>query len=526
MSAQTSQEFGKLRSLFWPVQRNELRFFVPLLLMFFFICLNYNVLRVAKDALVVTGPQSGAEAIPFIKVWAILPMAVLMTCIFTRLSNRFNYQKIFYIMMTIFLGYFFIFAFILYPLRDLLHPTATADKLAEILPVGFKGFIAVFRNWTFTMFYVMSELWGTTIMTVLFWGFANEIISVGRAKRFYTLLMIGGNIAGAFAGYAVAMISSFGYAWGRSAERDPWGCSLVLLSCFIILGGLATIITFRWFNHHALDRVSALEGIQLRNKGPSEIKMGIRKNFAYLTKSKYLLCIAVVVLTYNICNNLTEVVWKDQVRKIYSDPNDFNAYMGHVLIWIGIMATTVAFAASGLIQKAKWTFNAMIPPAIMLITGVGFFSFLLFKNVSFFGVVSNLLGYAPLAIGVFFGSAQSCLVRASKYTIFDTTKEIAFIPLSKECKLKGKAAIDGVGSRLGKSGGAMVYQGLIMALGTVAASVPYVAVILLLVIAVWMIAVKSLGKQFAQLIQKGTFLEDPVLATSEEASLRSSPTSL
>lgn len=521
MTAQTS-EFGKFRSLFWPVRRNELRFFVPLLLMFFFICLNYNVLRVAKDALVVTAPQSGAEAIPFIKVWAILPMAFLMTFIFTRLSNRFNYQKIFYIMMSIFLGYFFLFAFVLYPFRDFIHPNILADRLAEVLPIGFKGFIAVFRNWTFTTFYVMSELWGTTIMTVLFWGLANEIMSVNRAKRFYTLLMIGGNIAGAFAGHAVATLSAFGYTWGQSASRDAWGCSLMLISCFIILVGLATLFTFRWFNHHSLDRVSALEGIQLRDKGPSEIKMGIRKNFAYLARSKYLLCIAVIVLTYNICINLTEVVWKDQVRKIYSNPNDFNAYMGHVLVVIGIMATIIAVAASGMIQRAKWTFNAMIPPAVMLVAGIGFFSFLLFKDVSFVGMLSNFLGFAPIAIGVFFGSVQNCFARASKYTIFDTTKELAFIPLSKECKLKGKAAIDGVGSRLGKSGGAVVYQGLIMAVGSVAASVPYVAVILLFVIAAWMIAVRSLGKQFTELTQTGTVLQEPNINT--EPSVQSSTT--
>jgi len=516
MSAQTSQEFGKFRSLFWPVRRDELRFFLPLLLMFFFICLNYNGLAVAKDALVVTAPESGAEAIPFIKVWAILPCAVGMTFIFTRLSNRFNYQKIFYIMMTIFLGYFFLFAFVLYPLRDYVHPTGVADNLAQILPLGFKGFIAVFRNWTFTTFYVMSELWGTMIMTVLFWGFANEIMSVGRAKRFYMMLMIGGNLGGAFAGNAVSTLSSIGYEWGTSAGRDPWGSSLILITSFIILSGLACMYTFRWFNRHALDRVSALEGIQLRGKGPSEIKMGIRKNFAYLAKSKYLLCIAVIVLTYNICINLTEVVWKDQIRKLYSDPNDFIACMGQVKFCIGIMATVIALATSSMVQRARWTFSAMIPPVIMMITGVGFFSFLLFKDIPFFAVLSNFLGFAPLVIGVFFGSVQNCFARASKYTIFDTTKEIAFIPLSKECKLKGKAAIDGVGSRLGKSGGAVMYQGLIMVLGTVAASVPFVAVILLFVIAAWMIAVRSLGKQFSELTQSGTVLEEPVIVPSEK----------
>ena len=56
---------------------------------------------------------------------------------------------------------------------------------------------------------------------------------------------------------------------------------------------------------------------------------------------------------------------------------------------------------------------------------------------------------------------------------------MAFIPLGHECKLKGKAAIDGVGSRFGKSGGSMIHQGLLMIFGTVSMSAPYVAVILM-----------------------------------------------
>ncbi len=519
MTTQTKPEFGKLRSLFWPVRRNELRLFVPLVLMFFFICLNYNVLRAAKDALVVTAPCSGAEAIPFIKVWAILPAAFLMTYLFTRLSNRFNYEKIFYIMMGLFLGFFFIFAFVLFPLSDYLHPTRFADYLSEILPVGFKGLIAVFRNWTFTTFYVMSELWGTTIMTVLFWGFANEIMSVGRAKRFYTLLMIGGNLAGAVAGQLVASLSSLGSKWGAMSGKEPWSCSLTLICCLIIACGLGAVAAFRWFNQHSLERVSLLEGVQLKNREPSEIKMGMRNNFKYLAKSKYLLYIAVIVLTYNICINLTEVVWKDQVRNLYSNPNDFNAYMGRVLIAIGTMATLIAIAASGMIQKARWTFNAMIPPMIMLITGVGFFSFLLFKDAGFLGSLTMIFGCTPMVMGVFFGSAQNCLSRSSKYTIFDTTKELAFIPLDKESKLKGKAAIDGVGSRLGKSGGAVIYQSLLMFFGTVACTVPYVAIILLFIIAAWVWAVKSLGKQFTELTQGNKPPQEPALAT-ENSSLR------
>ena len=79
---------------------------------------------------------------------------------------------------------------------------------------------------------------------------------------------------------------------------------------------------------------------------------------------------------------------------------------------------------------------------------------------------------------------------------------MAFIPLGHECKLKGKAAIDGVGSRLGKSGGSFIHQGLLMFFATLSSSAPYVAAILVLVIIGWMVAVRALGIKFAALAGK------------------------
>ena len=149
---------------------------------------------------------------------------------------------------------------------------------------------------------------------------------------------------------------------------------------------------------------------------------------------------------------------------------------------------------------------------------MGFLVFVLLQNSSLTWL-AVLGGSTPLMMCALLGSMQNCLCRASKYTFFDATKEISFIPLSTESKLKGKAAIDGVGSRLGKSGGSVIHQGLLLIFATVSASTPYVAVILLGVVLVWVLAVVALGKQFDQLNAAKTQLnipdapsQDPILA--------------
>src|SRR5437667_5086837 len=105
-------EFTGWRAFFWPIHRSEWKKFFPMIGILFLIVFNYNFLRTFKDSMLVTAPHSGAEALPFIKVWAILPGALLLTYIFTRLANKFPREKVFYIMMSVFLVFFFLFTFV------------------------------------------------------------------------------------------------------------------------------------------------------------------------------------------------------------------------------------------------------------------------------------------------------------------------------------------------------------------------------------------------------------------------------
>lgn len=509
MKTTKTGEFGKWRSIFWPVHRAELKKFLPMFFMFFFVTFNYNLLRACKDSMVVTAQQSGAEAIPFIKVWTILPAAILLTFIFTRLTNRFNREKVFYIMMSIFLSFFFIFTFVLYPAQDFLHPHALANKLQLLLPEGFKGFIAVFRNWTFTLFYVMSELWGTAIMTVLLWGFTNEVTTVREAKRFYGLLTIGANIAGAFSGQVAVYCSSNLFIPWFPYGNNAWDQSLFFLNFSIIVSGVITISLFRWLNTNV---IRPSENARPAHLKPEKIKMSMRENFAYLARSKYLLCIAAVVVAYNLVMNLIEVVWKNQIKQLYPNPSEYTAYMGEVMTLMAVIATVMALFITNNIMRRSWTATALIPAIITLVTGLAFFAFIIFQNSSLMWI-ATLLGTTPLMLSITFGSLQNSLSRACKYTLFDATKEISFIPLSNESKLKGKTAIDGVGSRIGKSGGSIIHQFLLLFFSTVGASTPYVGVIFLIVICVWILAVISLGKQFDALTTEHKKLDIPETPT-------------
>ncbi len=150
----------------------------------------------------------------------------------------------------------------------------------------------------------------------------------------------------------------------------------------------------------------------------------------------------------------------------------------------------------------------------MLITSLGFFIFF-FGHAAFLGVLATL-GTSPLVLVVFFGAAQNTLCRSAKFTLFDSTKEMAFIPLDLESKIKGKAVIDGVGSRIGKSAGSLIHQGLLLAFSSIAASAHIVAGVLFGVIGVWLVAVCSLGRKFNALTSTPASADESLLPAATE----------
>ena len=430
-----SSQMHPLKRLFWPIMASEYGKFIPMLVIYSLIVFNYSLLKTIKDALIVTAKHSGAATIPFIKVWAILPMALLSTLVFTRLANKYSKEKVFTIMISGFLSFFFVFAFLLYPNQDLLHPNDLANRLQDLLPAGCLGLIAVFRNWTFTLFYVMCELWGTMIMTVLFWGFANEVTNVKEAGRFYAILGVGANIATIVAGQAGILICGTFLHNHINIIEDRWTFSLMTtISIIIVTGGLILYLYKRLNN-----KIAPAEEAVAAKKAKKHPKMGLRKNFAYLAQSKYLICIALIVLSFNIALTMIEVVWKDQVHQLYPYAADYSSYMGSVMTYIGILSTIFSiFICGQVVRRFGWTVSAYVTPVILLISASLFFLFYLGKSSPTALQIAGALGTTPLMLTTFLGSFQNCFSRASKFTFFDVTKEMAFIPLSSECKLKRK----------------------------------------------------------------------------------------
>ena len=96
-------------------------------------------------------------------------------------------RNVFYAFVVPFLVFFASFAVLIYPNSSWLHPHGLVDRVADVLPAGFGAPLAIVRNWSFAMFYVLAEMWGSVVVSLLFWGFANQVTTVEEAKKYCKL---------------------------------------------------------------------------------------------------------------------------------------------------------------------------------------------------------------------------------------------------------------------------------------------------------------------------------------------------
>lgn len=441
-------------------------------------------MRDTKDGLVVT--NCGAEALPFLKLFGVLPGAVIFMLIYAKLSNLLSKEKLFYAAISPFLVFFALFAIAIYPYKDILHFSSLGPYLREVLPSGFKGAVGALENWTFSLFFVMAELWGSVVLSLLFWGFANDTTRTSEAKRFYSLFGLGGNASLIFSGLFIMWASSV----QASPGVDPTQVSLNYMMSIVVLLGLSIMGTFYWMYRNVLTDPLLYDTTEKKVK-KKKPKLSLKESFGFLLKSKYICCIAVLVIAYGIGINLVEVTWKGQLKQQYTNVNDYTSFMGSFSMIVGTVTICMYFVGGFIIRKFGWLTGAIATPLMLLLTGLAFFIFTIFSD-SFSGIV-GILGTTPLMLTVLFGAAQNIVSKSTKYSLFDPTKEMAYIPLDEESKVKGKAAIDVVGARLGKSGGSLLNMLLIIALGSLEAITPFLTILLVIVMFTWMFSAKTLN---------------------------------
>ncbi|CAM9274329.1 unnamed protein product [Scytosiphon promiscuus] len=473
------------------IEKHELKKFLSMSIMMFSIIYVFTMTRDTKDTLVVS--NCGAEAIAFLKVYAVLPAAALFMIGYNWLSNHVGSRALFHLTITPFFIFYAVFAFVMYPMRGILHHSEGALGKGEHM---FSHMINIGRFWMFSLYYVVSELYGSAGVPLLFWTCANEVTPMSQAKRFYPLFAILGNLGPIASGQTVAYVSR-----NRPAGMDSemaFERTLKILTSLILGAGGSIVVLYEIIlsiSKREAEANDALKSPAERRRKQKKLalekskqKMGMLDSFRFLSKSKYLGYIGLIVVSYGLSMEFTEIVWKAIVKLAYPEKGDYMAFMGNYSTIVGITTTMMLLLGKEVIKYLGWEVGALATPVMMAVLAIPFFGYIIFGDIQ--------QSRKALMLAVWVGMVQNVLSKATKYALFDPTKEMAYIPLDKESKVKGKAAIDVLGARLGKSGGALAQQGLVVICGSILTGAPVLATLFGLVSAMWITSVVSLAKLF------------------------------
>lgn len=461
---------------------------LPTSLMLLITIFIYSVVRGAKDTLLI--PVLGAEVISTVKLFGVLPSAIIFIIIYSKLASVLSRERLFYAITIFFIAFFLGYAFLIYPMSDVLN--LDLKHLIEAYP-KLKYPLIILENWSAALFFIMSELWGSVMLSLMFWQFANHIYKVSEAKKTYTIFGAIGQIGLFAAGYAQNYFSVV-----NAAHDDhilAWQTTFQLMMVAVFIAGVILMKVFWYMNKYVLTDPRFFDPTEVKVKKKKH-KMSLTESFKYIFTSKYIGLIAALVLSYGVSINLVEGVWKNQLRIQYPIQNDYSAFMGTFQMWTSVVSAIGMLIGVYILRNFKWRFAAILTPIMILFTGVLFFLFILAD--SHFESIMLMVGTTSLMMAVIMGAAQNVLSKATKYSLFDATKEMAYIPLDEELKVKGKAVVDVTGARLGKSGGAIIQWLLLTFIPNASLSMltEEIMVIFLLIMALWIYAVFSLSRLF------------------------------
>jgi ATP:ADP antiporter, AAA family len=448
-----------IRLLWGDLTHEELKKFGILAFVYFLIIGAYALLRSLKDPLFAL--LVGYRWQPTAKL-ASLVMVAFAVVAFSKLVDRFQRHTLFYIVCSFFgIGFVFIAYAIAHP-----QVLAAADLTIAgrvVVPGHLVGWLA----------YIFLETYGS-IAAALFWGFVASTTSPESAKRGYGMILAFTQ-CGAMLG--PWLVLEFGEKTGLPFL---YGGAGVVVCCVPFL-----IMFYRWVVPYEPEIGATEEGR----------KVGVFEGMRLLVSHPYLMGVFVVGTMYEVISTITEYEMSFCASQIYPAELDGGIAFAWFTSWnnfaLGSLSFLFALFGTSFLLRRLGLLGCLVLFPVMIIS----------VSVAVWGVFAAGCSMYVLMWSFF---VAVVLFKSFNYTLNNPSKEMLYIPTSRNIKFKTKGWIDAVGARSLKGVGALITGSY----GSSIASVLPVATVTSLVIGGgWVFVAVLVGMAFERLQAKGEIIE-------------------
>ena len=427
--------FSKIAHTLWgDLSRDEYKKFGLLSLTFLFIIGTYWLMRPLKDSLF--GSIVGIEWQPRAKMLSFLCIIPLIM-IYSKLVDWFDKQRLFYVVTIFYSMFFLLIAFIL------MNPA-----------IGLENTVASPKRILGWVIYVGIESFGSLVVA-LFWSFVASTTEASSAKKGYALIISGAQLG-----------SIMGPTLGRFAPVIGTAPLMFAVSCGILIAPLMLKLFMVVIPEHLRTTHYAQE--KPKSTGPLE---GIK----LLATRPYLLGIFGIATLYEVVGTIMDYQMKVLAFKQYLTPDSRTAFLS--LFGQSANVLALAFALLGtsyFMRKFGLTFCLVMFPVTV-------------------GLVVSYVYISP-GLWVVFGAMIA--VKGLSYALNNPSKEVMYIPTTKDIKFKAKSWIDAFGGRGAKATGSAVTD---FFKGAPASLMLYGTLISLGIVGLWIFVAFAVGGAFNKL---------------------------
>ena len=456
-------------------------------------------MRGMKETVLIKLSGSSAAYIPFVKIFLVMPISVLLGIFYLYVRNAsgvYGVSRSYYMVSALFLGYFALFTFHILPNIHLY--TANPDWIAATqaqYPYA-KYLLGITGNLPSALYYVFAELWGTFTLVIMFWSMANDSFTTQQASRIYPIISTVSSIGVIASSKIIDLLSR------SSIPLEHSTIFILSLGCLMsILVYMLNPMCRKALAEQEADAEAAKAGTQESGQKKKK-RMPFLKSLQTAIQTPHVLYIAICVVSFSVLINIVETSLKEKLYSYYSETQSYLAYYSYFTQMKGILSLLANICNVYLLRRFGWFYIAMITPVFCILT----VNILISHNAGIFP--SFLLGlfqtdditYTVMWLGVYGMTATY----AAKYAFFDTTKDMAFILLPEDIRANGKAAADGIGGRLGKSGSGAILAALLSFTAVESSTndmmliAPYLIVVTCLLSLMWLWAMSKLTASYYQ----------------------------